>query len=64
MGSPGVGVSQRGDYVRPWDGIRVLNFGIVQIPRDVGFRMRYDPQRSGIAAATTVPENFTWTAGS
>ena len=45
-------------------GYACMNFGIVQIPRDVGFRMRYEPQGSGIAAATTVPENFTWTAGS
>ena len=45
-------------------GYACMNFGIVQIPRDIGFRMRYDPQRSAIAAATTVPENFTWTAGS
>jgi hypothetical protein len=45
-------------------GYACMNFGIVQIPRDVGFRMRYDPQGSGIAAGTTVPENFTWTAGS
>jgi len=45
-------------------GYACWNFGIVQIPRDIGFRMRYDPQRSGIAAATTVPENFTWTAAS
>ena len=45
-------------------GYACMNFGFVRIPRVVGFRMRYDPQRSGIAAATTVPENFTWTAGS
>ena len=46
------------------DGYACMNFGIVQIPRDIGFRIRYEPQGSGIAAGTSVPENFTWVAGS
>ncbi len=36
-------------------------FGIVRIPRDVGFRFRYNPQGSGIAAGTSEMKNFTWT---
>jgi hypothetical protein len=43
-------------------GYACMNFGIVRIPRDVGFRIRYEPQGSGIAAGMTVPENFTWVA--
>ena len=46
------------------NGHACMNFGVVQIPRDVGFRIRYEPQGSGIAAGMTVPENFTWVAGS
>jgi len=46
------------------NGYACVNFGVVQIPRDVGFRIRYEPQGSGIAAGMTVPENFTWVAGS
>ncbi len=45
-------------------GYACLNFGIVRIPREIGFRMRYEPQGSGIPAGTTVPENFVWVAGS
>ena len=39
-----------------------LNFGIVQIPRTVGFRFRYSGQRSGIASGVSAPANFTWVA--
>ena len=46
------------------NGYACVNFGVVQIPRDVGFRIRYEPQGSGIAAGMTAPENFTWVAGS
>jgi hypothetical protein len=45
-------------------GYACMNFGIVRIPRDVGFRIRYEPQGSGIAGGMTQPENFTWVAGS
>jgi hypothetical protein len=45
-------------------GYACLNFGVVQIPRQIGFRIRYEPQGSGIPAGMSVPENFTWTAGS
>jgi len=44
-------------------GYACMNFGIVQIPREIGFRIRYQPQGSGIPAGMTVPENFTWTPG-
>jgi hypothetical protein len=46
------------------NGYACVNFGVVQIPRDVGFRIRYEPQGSGIAAGMTTPQNFTWVAGS
>jgi hypothetical protein len=45
-------------------GYACFNFGIVGIPRVVGFRIRYEPQGSGIAAGMTVPENFTWVEAS
>lgn len=45
-------------------GYACMNFGIVRIPRDVGFRISYQPQGSGIPAGMTEPENFTWVAGS
>lgn len=45
-------------------GYACVNFGMVQIPRTVGFRIRYEPQGSGIASGMTEPENFTWVAGS
>jgi hypothetical protein len=37
-----------------------VNFGIVTIPRTVGFRAVYQPRSSGIAGGTTAAENFTW----
>jgi hypothetical protein len=45
-------------------GYACYNFGIVRIPRAVGFRMRYDPRSSGIASGGTLPRNFVWVAGS
>ena len=42
-------------------GYACMNFGIVRIPRDVGFRFRYSPQGSAIAGGTSAAENFTWT---
>ena len=47
-----VGVNTSGDafYV----------FGIVRIPRTVGFRFRYAGQRGGIASGVSAPANFTW----
>jgi hypothetical protein len=40
-----------------------LTFGVVRIPRTVGFRFRYIGQGSGIANSVSEPENFTWVAG-
>ena len=37
-----------------------LTFGIVQIPRTVGFRFQYYGQGSGIANAVSAPADFTW----
>jgi len=42
-------------------GYACMNFGIVRIPREVGFRFQYSPQGSGIAAGTSAAKNFTWT---
>ena len=43
------------------DGYACFNFGFARIPRDVGFRFRYSPQGSAIAAGTSAAKNFTWT---
>lgn len=45
-------------------GYSCMNFGIVSVPRDVGFRFRYAPQGSSIAAGTSEAKNFTWVAAS
>lgn len=37
-----------------------LNFGVVLIPRTVGFRFRYVAQGSGIASRESDPADFTW----
>jgi hypothetical protein len=37
-----------------------VNFGVVLIPRTVGFRFRYVAQGSGIASGETDPADFTW----
>jgi hypothetical protein len=37
-----------------------LDFGVVMIPRTVGFRFRYLGQGSGIANGVSAPEDFTW----
>ena len=44
-------------------GYACMNFGIVRIPRVVGFRIRYEPHGSGIPPGETAPKNFTWTEG-
>jgi hypothetical protein len=43
-------------------GYAYMDFGIVQIPRTVGFRFIYVSQGSGIANGTSLPEDFTWVA--
>ena len=45
-------------------GYACLNFGVVAIPRDIGFRFRYSPQGSGIASGTSEAKNFTWVPAS
>jgi hypothetical protein len=45
-------------------GYACLGFGVVRLPRDVGFRFQYASQGSGIASGTSQSKNFTWTAGS
>ena len=45
-------------------GYACMNFGVVRLPRDVGFRFRYASQGSGIASGTSQSKNSTWTAGS
>lgn len=39
-------------------------FGIVSIPRTVGFRFRYSQQKGSIAGGMSAARNFTWVAGS
>ena len=43
-------------------GSACMNFGVVRLPRDVGFRFRYSPQGSSIAAGTSAERDFTWVA--
>jgi hypothetical protein len=38
------------------------NFGIVRIPRTVGFRFRYDQKGGSIASGMSPARNFVWTA--
>ena len=39
-----------------------MNFGLVVIPRTVGFRFKYASQGSSVASGTGAPADFTWTA--
>lgn len=39
-----------------------MSFGIVQIPRTVGFRFKYAGRGSGIANGVSEPADFTWVA--
>ena len=39
-----------------------VNFGIVRIPRDVGFRFRFGGKRLDIDPGVSQAANFTWTA--
>jgi hypothetical protein len=43
-------------------GEAAMNFGIVQIPRMIGFRFQYRGTRNGIASGTSAPVDFTITA--
>ena len=55
-------VSSECPALEPETGYACLGFGIVRLPRDVGFRFRYASQGSGIASGTSQAKNFTWTA--
>lgn len=44
-------------------GYACMNFGVVHIPRDVGFRFRYSAQKSVIASGMSEARDFTWTSG-
>jgi hypothetical protein len=39
-----------------------MNFGIVLIPRTVGFRFKYSGRGGGVAKGTSAPRDFTWVA--
>ena len=39
-----------------------LNFGLVRIPRVVGFRCKYSGRGTSIASGVCAPRDFTWTA--
>lgn len=43
-------------------GEAAMNFGIVQIPRTIGFRFQYRGSRNGIASGTSAAVDFTFTA--
>jgi hypothetical protein len=43
-------------------GEAAMNFGIVQIPRTIGFRFQYRGTRNGIASGTSAAVDFTITA--
>jgi hypothetical protein len=39
-------------------------FGVVRIPRTIGFRIRYAQQKGSIVSGTSPARNFVWVAGS
>ena len=41
-----------------------MNFGLVKIPRTIGFRFRYASQGGFIQSGVSAPADFTWVAGS
>jgi hypothetical protein len=43
-------------------GSACMNFGVVRIPRTIGFRFRYAPQKGSIAAGASPARNFIWVA--
>ena len=44
----------------PGSGNACLTFGVVQIPRTVGFRFHFSAQRSSIAKGMSEAKDFTW----
>ena len=49
-----------GTCLGPGSGSACYNFGIVRIPRTVGFRFRFAGQKSNVASGTSEALNFTW----
>ena len=45
----------------PLPGTTCAFFGVVQIPRDVGFRFKYAGRRGGVDSGMSGAANFTWT---
>lgn len=59
-----VSVANGGNCLDLGSGSACMNFGIVRIPRTVGFRFRYAHQKGSIAGGTSEARNFTWVAAS
>lgn len=53
-----IGIEEPIDPQQSPTGNASLNFGVVQVVNIIGFRYRYDGQRSGIADATSAPEDW------
>jgi len=43
-------------------GYACMDFGVVRIPRVVGFRFQFSGQGSGVPSGVSLPRNFEWTA--
>jgi hypothetical protein len=43
-------------------GYACMDFGIVRIPRKIGFRIRFSAHGGSVASGASVPQNFEWTA--
>jgi hypothetical protein len=59
-----VSVENFGNCLALGSGSACTNFGIVRIPRTIGFRFRYAQQKGSIAGGTSEASNFAWVAGS
>lgn len=55
-------VTNGGNCLALGSGSACMVFGIVRIPRTVGFRFRYAQQKGSIAGGTSEARNFTWVA--
>ena len=61
LGSWTVGVGG-GNCLAIGAGSACFNFGVVRIPRTIGFRFRYAQQKGSIAGGTSPARNFVWTS--
>jgi hypothetical protein len=59
-----VSVANGGNCLALGSGSACTDFGLVRIPRTVGFRFRYAQQKGSIAGGTSEARNFTWVAAS